>query len=85
MKAGVEQMKKDSILKILKSSEFRNLAIFVFVFVTGSYLFEFNKFIDSFEEASNDKLLFWLAYIIVLLFLQILVFINAKRKLFGKK
>lgn len=76
-------MNKKIFRKVIKSSEFLIPSIFIFAGVTIYYVYEFLK---NYNDKNISNLVsYWLAYIIITLFLLLVVFINAKKQLINRE
>ena len=74
---------QENFKKIITSSEFLISSIVVFAGVTAYYTYEFCL---NYRGANLfDQAMYWLAYILVNLFLQYVIYINAKRQLSRKR
>lgn len=63
--------------KIFVSTEFLIPAVIVFVAVTILYWMQFDK--AETQGAGLDSVIYWLTYAAVMLFLQYVIYVNAKR------
>lgn len=73
----------ENFKKVIMSSEFLISSIFVFTGVTAYYVYEFCL---NYRSANSfDQAMYWLACILVNLFLQYVIYINAKRQLSKKR
>ncbi len=75
-------MKRELFEQVIKSADFLIPSIFIFIGVTGFYSYEYILYIESNPRTSPiDIAGFWLAYFVIQLFLQVVVFLNARRQI----
>jgi hypothetical protein len=68
--------------KVFVSSEFYVPAIIVFVAVTILYWMKYDQ--ADMHNAGLDGFIYWLTYTAVMLFLQYVIYVHAKRLLHGR-
>ncbi|MEA4926459.1 MAG: hypothetical protein VB084_14275 [Syntrophomonadaceae bacterium] len=76
-------MKKEIFEKVIKSADFLIPSIFVFIGVTVYYFYEF--YTNNYGGSMADQAGYWLAYLLINLFLQYVVFVNAKRQILNRE
>lgn len=65
--------------KTLTSSAYVVPAVIIFVAVTALYWMKYDG--TGPQDAGSDCLIYWMTYAIVMLFLQFVIYVNAKRQL----
>lgn len=76
-------MKKGSINRVIKTTTFLIPSIIIFLGVTVGYT---NEFLSINPQSSViDKTIYWVAYFAISLFLQFVIFINAKKQILTKE
>jgi len=76
-------MKKEYLEKVIITSTFLIPSIFVFVGVTVLYVY---KFYSSYSETNLlDIIIYWLIYVIISVFLQFVIFVNARRQILNQE
>lgn len=78
-----EYMKKEYLEKVIITSTFLIPSIFVFVGVTVLYVY---KFYSSYSETNLlDIIIYCLIYVIISVFLQFVIFVNARRQILNQE
>lgn len=75
-------MKTENFKKVVKSSDFLIPSVFIFIGITAVYFYEF--FTNNWFDSIFEKMMYWLAFILVNLFMQFVIYVNAKRQLSKK-
>jgi len=76
-------MKKEYLEKVIITSTFLIPSIFVFVGVTVLYVY---KFYSSYSETNLlDIIIYCLIYVIISVFLQFVIFVNARRQILNQE
>ena len=76
-------MKKELFEKVIKSSDFLIPSIFIFIGVTVFYFYEFYS--NEIGGRLIDQAGYWLAYLLITLFLQYVVFVISKKQLLNRE
>lgn len=75
-------MKREFYKEVIRSTDFLLPSIFIFIGVTGFYIYESPT--NSGDKLA-DKAWYWLAYLIISIFLQFVVFVNARKQIINRQ